>query len=216
MMKRIFSVAVVSAVFVWACSEAEEGAPDATTPTGAEAGVDGGPGSSDATTNPDRPVVPEGDASLGKGVVIFNEVAPSAEWVELVNAGTAAIDISGFAVADREKDGGAPKVEDAARMPAGLILSPKSYVLIQAGGLDSGVDCPAGGQSYCVKGEFGISNKDGETLYFLDATNHVIDELDYPPSGVTKPDTYGRIPSGDPAGTFAANTATPGAANVAK
>lgn len=215
MMKRFLSMAVLSAAFIYACSEAEEGAPDAATPPSAEAGADGG-GVDDSPDDPGHPTVPEGDASLGKGVVIFNEVSPSGEWIELVNAGSGAIDISGFAVADREKDGGMPKVDEAARLPQGLVLSPKSYVLVQAGGLDSGVDCPAGGQSYCVHGEFGVSNKDGETLFFLDATNHIVETLEYPPSGVAKPDTYGRIPSGDPKGTFVTTTATPGAVNEAK
>ncbi len=88
---------------------------------------------------------------------------------------------------------------------------------MKGGGLDGGgKPCPDGGQSYCFNAEFGISNKNGETIYLLDDKGSVVGTAVYPPSAVPSSDSWGRIPNGDPTGTFVATTPTPGAANQAK
>ncbi len=205
----------------YACTEATDGlVPDAG--SGADAAAVG----ADAT---DDGLAPEAggradaaalfDATTSSSSqVILNEVSAKDEWIELVNAGTSAIDVSGYAVADRDKDTGGPKLSDAVTLPPGTILSPRSYVVVQGGGLDDGgKPCPVGPWSYCYNAEFGISNKNGETLFFLAPDGGVVGTVVYPPDAASGGgDTYGRIPSGDPAGVFVLTESTPGAANKAR
>ncbi len=196
------------------CSESTDGVvPDAATtaPPVAEGGaVEAGDSPADAATKSDAPIVTASPALL-------NEISPSDEWVELVGTGSSAIDVSGFRVADSEKDGGGPKLSDAVKFPSGTILSPKAYLIVKGGGLDGGgKPCPDGGQSYCFNAEFGISSKNGETIYLLDDKDAVVGTVVYPPNGVPSSDSWGRIPSGDPKGTFVATVPTPGLVNQAK
>jgi hypothetical protein len=208
-------VSIASAsLAAFSCAESTDGfVPDAasTAPPFADGSVpDGGGTPTDGATKADAPVVTASPALL-------NEISPTGEWIEIVATGSTAIDLSNYRVADSEKDGGAPKLEDAVKLPSGTILSPKSYLLVQGGGLDGGgVACPDGGQSYCFNAEFGVSNKAGETIYLLDETGAVVGTAVYPPSAVPSGDSWGRIPSGDPKGSFVATVPTPGAANQAK
>jgi len=211
----LFSASIASASFAsFSCSESTDGVvPDAasTAPPLADGSVaDGGGSPTDAATKADAPVITASPALL-------NELSPSDEWIEIVGTGATAIDISGFRVADSEKDGGGPKLSDSVKFPSGTILSPKSYLIVKGGGLDGGgKPCPDGGQSYCFNAEFGVSNKSGETIYLLDDKGDVVGTVVYPPSAVPSSDSWGRIPSGDPKGAFVATVPTPGAANQAK
>jgi len=204
------SIALPSAL-AFACSESTDGAVPAVPP-----GADG------ATRETSAPLV-DGRAPSGDGAVVtassvlLNEISADHEWVELVASGTAAVDLSGFKVADSEKDGGAPKLDEAALLPNGTVLSPNAYLIVQAGGLDGGGrTCPDGGQSFCVKAEFGVSNKNGETLYLINPAGTVVGSAIYPPKAADAGSTWGRLPNADPAGTFAITTPTPGRANLAK
>lgn len=198
-----------------ACSESTDGVtPDAATTPGAD-GSTGQPGDtpSDGGTKGDT----NAPLTTGDSSVLVNEIAASAEWIEITSSGTTAVDVSGFRLADKEKDGGAPKLEEAVTFPAGTVLAPKSFLIVQGGGLDGGGKaCPAGGQSYCFKAEFGISNKNGETLFLLDKGGAVVGTAVYPPAAATAEETWSRLPSGDPTGAFAKGAPTPGAVNVAK
>ena len=211
----LVTASIASAAFAsFSCSESTDGVvPDAasTTPPGADGSIaDGGGSPTDGATKPDAPNVTASPALL-------NELSPSDEWIEIVGTGSSAIDLSGFRVADSEKDGGGPKLSDSVKFPSGTILSPKAYLIVKGGGLDGGgKPCPDGGQSYCFNAELGISNKSGETLYLLDEKDAVVGTVVYPPSAVTSADSWGRIPSGDPKGAFVATVPTPGAANQAK
>lgn len=209
-------VSIASTSFVaFSCAESTDGVvPDAasTAPPFADASsvTDGGASAADGAAKADASAVTASPALL-------NEISPTSEWVEIVATGTAAIDLSGFRVADSEKDGGAPKLSDSVKLPSGTILSPKAYLVVQGGGLDGGGRaCPDGGQSYCFNAEFGVSNKAGETIYLLDETGAVVGSAVYPPSAVPSGESWGRIPSGDPSGAFVATVPTPGAANQAK
>lgn len=199
-----------------ACSESTDGVtPDAATTPGAD-GSTGQPGDppSDggAKSDTNNPPLTTGDSS-----VLINEIAASAEWIEITGSGATAVDVSGFRLADKEKDGGAPKLTEAVTFPAGTVLAPKSFLIVQGGGLDGGGKaCPAGGQSYCFKAEFGISNKNGETLFLIDQGGAVVGTAVYPPSAAAAEETWSRLPSGDPSGAFAKGAPTPGAPNVAK
>lgn len=201
-----------------ACSESTDGATPATLPDavdGAASGTDGEAPKDDGGKSSSG-----GDATIvtGDASVLINEIHAGDDWVELVATGNVATDISGFRLADTDKDTGGPKLAEAAEFPAGTILSPKAYALVQAGGLDGGVGkaCPDGGQSYCINAEFGISNKDGETLFLVDKSGVVVGKVDYPAKAAGDTEAWGRIPSGDPSSTFTVTQPTPGAANVTK
>lgn len=223
MVRRIaLLTALLAATSIFACSEAADGTLPAT---------NGAPNSVDASTSGDGDSTDDGD---GKGdgkkddkdaappppfdagtaeLVLINEISASEEWVELVNAGTGAVDISGYSLADLAKDG-TPKADEAAKFPDGTILSPNAYIVVQAGGDDT-TPCPEGGQSYCIHGSWGISNKSGETIFFLSPTGSIVSQAEYPPSAADDGETWGRIASGDPKGSFEKTKPTPGAVNEA-
>jgi hypothetical protein len=218
-MRRGFVIVLASSVVsAYACAEATDGlVPDGGSVAEAGAvGSDAGPGGPSADAAAAGDAAPPFDATTSSSSqVILNEVSAKDEWIELVNAGTSAIDVSGYLVADRDKDTGGPKISDAVTLPPGTILSPRSYVLVQGGGLDDGgKPCPAGPWSYCYNADFGISNKNGETIFFLAPDGGVVGTVVYPPDAASgDDDSYGRIPSGDPAGAFVLTESTPGAAN---
>lgn len=221
---RIFPLLVVVAC-AWgaqACSEATDGASApgfAASPTDASTvapGADGGSGrgTNDGSVGRDSASPSEGGPAPTSALLV-NEISASAEWVELVNAGAAALDVSGYKVADRAKDG-TPKLAEAAVLPPGTVLSPKAYLIVQGGGLDGGVGkpCPSGGQSYCVNAAFGVSNKNGETLFVLDTGDQVLESAEYPPDAAASGSSWGRVPNADPAAAFQVTKPTPGAANA--
>lgn len=218
-MGRRIVVVLTSGLFVsaayasFSCAESTDGAaPDPASAVTAEAGptAEGSAAPTDAGARADVQLVT-------LSAVLLNEISATHEWVELVSTGSTATDVSGFRVADSEKDGGAPKLSDAVTFPAGTVLSPKAYLIVQGGGLDGGgVPCPDGGQSYCFNAQFGISNKSGETLYLLDSAGGVVGTAMYPPKAVDGGESWGRIPNADPNGTFVVNVPTPGASNQAK
>jgi hypothetical protein len=161
----------------------------------------------DGAAQPDAPIITA-------SAVLINEINPHGEWVELVATGNKATDVSGFRVADSEKDGGGPKLSDAVTFPAGTVMAPMSYLLVQGGGLDGGgLPCPDGGQSYCFNANFGVSNKSGETIYLLDKAGTVVGTADYPALAAPSGSTWGRLPNADPAGAFEVTMKTPGAPN---
>jgi Lamin Tail Domain len=164
--------------------------------------------------------------------VVINEISPGDEWVELFNAGSDAVDLEGYRVADRDKVTGAPKLAESVRFPRGTVLASKAYLLVRGGGaggdllgsIDAGADagdagaqpkpCPPGGQSYCFHAAFGISNKAGETIYLLAPDQSVKGSVVYPPLGVAMGQSYARIPNGAPDAPFKPASETPGAANI--
>jgi hypothetical protein len=219
-MKRISLFVFAALSFTaWACAESNDsavGSFGADSGTGTDGGgvvaADGGGGGS--TVDGSTPVQ---DGGVVSTAIVINEISGKGEeWIELVNASKVAVDISGYGLTDRDKEGGAPKPGDIVTFPAGTILSPNAYLLVSNPPSDAGADasvCPAGGQSYCVKSKFGISNKDGDTIYFLDPAEAVIGKEDYPAGVVATGQTWGRLPSAT--GTMQVNQPTPGALNKA-
>jgi hypothetical protein len=217
--RLVVAVAAISAALA-ACAEAADG-PSSPTATA----LDSGPSSStdgSSTTPTDPTSKPPKDSSapidagsnLSSGSILINEISGSGEWIELVSVGTQATDLSGYKIADRNQDTGEPKIEDAFTFPAGTVVSPRVYVIVQGGGGDAGKPCPDGGQSYCFSARFGISNKNGETIFLLAPDDKVVGKVVYPKDGSSGDKSYSRLPSGDPSASFEAVTQTPGAANV--
>jgi hypothetical protein len=218
--RLVSALAVVSAALA-ACAEASDG-PSSTTPSALDASASVSSDASTSTPEAASTSKPAKDASapldagsnVSSGSVLINEISGSGEWIELVSIGTQATDLSGYKIADRDQDTGEPKLEDAFTFPVGTILSPRVYVIVQGGGGDAGKPCPDGGQSYCFSARFGISNKNGETLFLLAPDDKVVGKVVYPKDGSSGDKSYSRLPSGDPAASFEAVGQTPGAANV--
>ena len=195
---------VVLSAFVTltACSEAR-GVDTADSGTSTSSGA-GGSGATSSTTSS------TGGNGGAEPLVILNELSPFDDWVELVNAGPSAIDVSGSAVADLDPTTQAPKLAEAARFPSGTVLSPNAYALVQGGG----VDCTGGPESYCISATWSVGHKNGETIYLLDPADRVVTSVVYPPNGAATGSSWGRLPNADPAGEWQEATPTPGAANV--
>jgi hypothetical protein len=199
--------APLAAMAAVSCAESTDGSSPAGVTAQDGATPDATKPSDGAAAQPDAPIVTA-------SAVLLNEINPHGEWVELVATGNKATDVTGFRVADSEKDGGGPKLSDAVTFPAGTILSPMSYLLVQGGGLDGGgLPCPDGGQSYCFNANFGVSNKSGETIYLLDKAGTVVGSAVYPALAAPLGSTWGRLPNADPAGAFEVTMKTPGAPN---
>ena len=125
--------------------------------------------------------------------VVVNEVESSgaagvADWVEIVNIGTAAVDVSGWILKDSDDT-------RTLAIAAGTVLAPGAFLAVD-------VD---------VTGGYGLGGGDSARLFLADGTT-LVDGYSWTThaSGTT----YGRFPDGT--GAFAlTSTATRGAANAA-
>lgn len=176
---------------------------------------DGGDPSEEPTPGTKEPPAPFDAATVTTGLVVLNEIGVKDEWVEVVSSGTGEVDLSGWQVADRDKETGEPKLADAVTFPEGTKLAPGGYLLVKAGGVDGGKPCPAAAKSVaCLRAEFGISNKNGETIFLIASDGGVQGTVVYPPDAANGDDiSWGRLPTGDPTGKFELTRATPAAAN---
>lgn len=209
---KIARLAITLALLA-ACSEATDGviAQAWSPPIADEAGDDAvGATQKDGSATPAKL-----DASVvTASVVLLNELSPGGEWVEIVNAGEAPVDLGGWMVADRDKATGGPKTKDGAIFPAGTTLAPGAYGIVLGGGVDAGDPCPVGGQAFCTRAGFGISKKDGETIFLLAPTGETLGTMVFPPSpDIAKTSSWCRTPDADPAASFQLCEATPGATN---
>jgi hypothetical protein len=190
--------------------------PDDTSGDDDGGGAKSGSGTSGATKPAGKTPAPTGDGgSVSEGAILFNEISAESDWVEIVNAGTASVDLSGWEVADLDKKTSGPKLAEGALFAPGTTLAPGAYGVAQGGGADGGKPCPSGGQTFCVHAEFGVS-KAGETMFLTGSDGGILGQLDYPANAASGTDTWGRIPSADPHGNFEVTTGTPGGPNEAK
>jgi hypothetical protein len=154
-------------------------------------------------------------ANISASATLINELSPGDEWIELVNAGASPEDLAGFRLADRDKSTGEPKLAEAVTFPSGTTLAPGAYLLVRGGGVgDAGRPCPDGGQSACFNAAFGISRKDGETIFLLQPDGGVSGKVVLPPSSVDAGASWARLPSGVADAGFVPAQPTPGAVNV--
>ena len=215
-MRRTFLGCLALGAGVYACSEATDGLLPYDVVITPAAAVDASAAPGEEGKAPSDPVRTFDAQTVTTGVVVLNELSAGDEWIELVNAGNAEVDVSGWQVADRDKDTGQPKRADAVTFPPGTKLGPSAYGIVKGGGVDSGDPCPGGGHAFCLHAEFGISNKNGETLYLIDTTGTVVGTAVYPPAAADAGESWARLPSGDPTGTFQNTVPTPGAPNKSK
>lgn len=138
-------------------------------------------------------ITPGSDIKLVINEVASNNGDPNPDWMEIYNPGTAEIDISGFGVYD--------KPAAIYTIPAGTKIAAKGYYVIVC-------DVALAASDPTQYAAFGISSG-GESVFLVDATKAIIDQVDVPamPVGVS----YARIPNGGE--VFANANPTKGAEN---
>jgi len=116
------------------------------------------------------------------GELSLNEVVSksdtTSDWFELYNFGDSSILLSRWSVIDNID-------EDIPWELPGVELAPGEFILIWASdgeGAEEGYHCP-----------FKLSG-DGETLYLLDSSNKVFDQVTFP--DLARDQSYGRTPDG--------------------
>lgn len=144
--------------------------------------------------------------TCARGGLVFNELAGAgADFVELFNASDSTIDLSGYGLADSTGDGGV-RLTAAVRVPSGVFIAARGYFAFF---LES--DCPSTVDP-CTRGEFGISQSEGDTLTLLDAQNGLVGEFSYPANAAEKGFSLARVYDG--AESFEIQRRSPGAANA--
>ena len=220
-MHTITKLGLISAGFLgialYACQQADveptDAGSDANVAPTADASLDANVPKPDAA----REAGPKFDAGTNatNDNVMINEISGGDEWIELVNAGDASADLQGYVIADRDKDTGEPKLAEAVTFPPGTTMAPGAYLIVRGGGTgDAGKPCPDGGQSHCFNAEFGISNKSGETIFFIAPDGGSAGKVVYPPDAAAGPNAYARIPSGVATAGFQPAPKSPGAPNI--
>lgn len=137
--------------------------------------------------------------------LVINELAGSGgDFVELFNASDTAVDLSGFGLTDMQ-DGGV-RYSTALRFGNGLSVPARTYFTIFLE-----VDCPTT-VSPCVRGEFGISQTNGDTVVLLDQSNAIVGQQIYPPNGAASGSSWARTYDGAPG--FEVQRRSPGAKNA--
>jgi hypothetical protein len=150
--------------------------------------------------------------------LVVNELsAVGEEWAELYNTGTEALDVGGYAVADKSVDG-TPKLDEAMRFPAGTSIAAGEYVLVvgkfKSPAIGPQTEClAAGGPATCYQVSWGLSNANGDSLFLLTPGDEIMSEVVYPAGATGVGQTWGRLPNGT--GNFAVNAPTPGGPNAA-
>ena len=150
---------------------------------------------------------PPGPCVSGKcsdaGLVI-NELAGSGgDFVELFNASDTAIDLSSHGLTDADDAG--VRYPTALRFGAGTRIEPRGYFTVF---LET--DCPPM-VTPCVRGEFGLSQANGDTVTLLTPTSETMLQQVLPPAAASTGSSWARAFDG--AGAFEVRSRTPGATN---
>lgn len=144
--------------------------------------------------------------ACAQGGLVINELAGAgADFVELFNASDSAMDLSGYGLADSTPDGGV-RLTAAVRVPSGIVIAARGHFTFF---LES--DCPSTVDP-CTRGEFGISQGEGDTLTLLDSQNGTVAEVSYPANAAEKGFSLARVYDG--AESFEVQRRSPGAANA--
>lgn len=137
--------------------------------------------------------------------LVINELAGSGgDFIELFNASDTAVDLSGFGITDMDDAG--IRYATSLRFGNGTSVAARSYftVFLEA-------DCPAT-VTPCVRGEFGISQTDGDTITLLDAQNNTVLQQSYASGAASSGSSWARVYDGAP--TFEVQRRSPGAKNA--
>jgi len=132
--------------------------------------------------------------SCAEPTVALNEINPNgADWVEIINTGEAAVDVTGWYILD----GGSHTVADTNPLPDGTALAPGARLVL------------LGETSAEQHFDFGLSNDPGESVTLHTSTGEVVDETGWTTSVAA---TVGRCPEGT--GAWGPMSATQGTANA--
>lgn len=155
-----------------------------------------------------------GGGAIAMGDVVVNELAASdGDFVELFNKGTAAVDLSGYMVADLDSATSGPKFADGLTLPAGTTIAPGEHLLFVSGTAPGPTtSCLDAGVTSCFEVAFGLSNGNGDAVFLLLPDAGIADQVTYPANGHQAGNSWGRLPDGT--GNFMETARTPGAVNM--
>jgi hypothetical protein len=135
---------------------------------------------------------------------VINEMAGSAgDFVELFNASDVAVDLSNHGITDVDDAG--VRYASALRFPAGTSVAARGFFTVF---LET--DCPPT-VTPCVRGEFGLSQPNGDVVTVLTPTSETLLQQVLPPAAAASGSSWARAFDG--AGEFEVRSRTPGATN---
>ncbi len=147
--------------------------------------------------------------------IVVNEISSQgSDWVELLNTGSAAIDITDMMLADVDSATGCPKLDEALTFPSGASIQAGEHLLIVAGqpGAPNMLQTSClGGPPTCYHVPFGLSGSNGDQVFLLSATS-VEAYGAIPANAAASGESWCRIPDGSGAFQNCASP-TPGSAN---
>lgn len=136
--------------------------------------------------------------------LVINELAGSGgDFVELFNASDTAFDLTNHGLTDADDAG--IRYATALRFPAGASVPARGFFTVFLE-----VDCPTT-VSPCLRGEFGLSQANGDLVTLLGAANETLVQEPLPPNAATAGSSWSR--AWDGAGAFEVRTRTPGSTN---
>lgn len=135
------------------------------------------------------PAAHAADADIRINEVQSNSAAGAQDFIELINTGLEAVDISDWLIKDSDDT-------RTLRVPAGTVVAPGRFAVIEPDTFPSGIG-------------FGLGSNDSARVFAADGTT-LVDSYSWTDHAFTE----GRLPDG--AGAFVDTEPTPGAANVAR
>ena len=139
------------------------------------------------------------------GGIVINELAGSGgDFIELFNASDADFDLSGYGVTDANDAG--IRYATSLRFPTNTTIAARGYFTIS---LET--DCPAAVKS-CLRGEFGLSQPQGDLVTFLNPLNETVAQEAYPANAAPSGQSWGRVYDG--ASSFEVQRRSPGSPNA--
>lgn len=119
---------------------------------------------------------PEPEISILMNEIFSKGVDPDLDWVEIYNASTVSVDVSGYKIYD---SGGQSGTKPKKEFPAGTVIPAGGFfVIVTDDAVESG---------------FGLSSG-GEQIWLEDATGTIIDDITFP--AMIEGQSYGRKPDG--------------------
>ncbi len=151
-----------------------------------------------------QPITTCQKGSCSDAGLVINELAASGgDFVELFNASDKAIDLSNHGLTDADDAG--VRYATALRFPSGTSVAARGYFTVFLE-----IDCPPT-VSPCVRGEFGFSQANGDTVTLLGPMSETLLQQALPPAAAATGSSWGRAFDG--AGAFEVRSRTPGATN---
>lgn len=136
--------------------------------------------------------------------LVINELAGSGgDFVELFNASDTAVDLSNHGITDADDAG--VRYSTALRFPAGTTVAARGFFTVF---LET--DCPPT-VTPCVRGEFGLSQANGDLVTILTPLSETLLQQPLPPAAAPTGSSWAR--SFDGTGEFEVRSRTPGTTN---